>query len=426
MTCLAAPAQFPPYALTAPPALATRPLQGDVRADIAIVGAGFTGLIAARELAQRGANVILIEASEIGTGGSGRNHGQCIPVFGYLDPKILPQKGCDLLRDAGQLVFDDIARGQIECEAVQRGTLAAAHSAKGLKRSRAGHAKYAALGKSGDYLSREAVAELTGTDRFMGGGVHQDGGHLNPLAYARGLARVAMEAGAIIHTNSPVTSLRRDGDRWLLGTPEGSISAASVGFATDAYPTGAVPQQFRQSSVIMYSYGLASRPLNAEQRAVVMPSGMNFGDTHRDPMFFRIDRQGRLITGGLAELRRGRNSTYTKNFMTRRLTGLYPVLAGLEWDHHWQGRLTVSSEQRPQLYELGPQLWGLSGYTGRGVPTSAVMGRVLAAALIDREEAVELWTIRRPAKIPLRHLIGATVQTFRGPLNKLRDMLENT
>ncbi|MDP0927053.1 FAD-binding oxidoreductase [Paracoccus onubensis] len=424
MTDLSAPAQFPPYALTAPPAPETQPLQGDIQTDIAIVGAGFTGLIAARELARRGANVVLIEASEVGTGGSGRNHGQCIPVFGYLDPKILPQKGCDLLRDAGRLVFDDIARDRIECEAVQSGTLAAAHSTSGLNRSRKAHAKYAALGKSGDYLSRGAVAELTGNDRFLGGWVHRDGGHLNPLAYARGLARAAIEAGAIIHTNNPIISLQRDGDRWLLRTPKGSISAACAGFATDAYPTGAVPERFRQSSVIMYSYGLASRPLNAEQRAKVMPSGMNFGDTHRDPMFFRIDQQGRLITGGLVELRRGRNSAYTKEFMTRRLTGLYPALAGLEWDYHWQGRLTVSSEQRPQLYELGPRLWGLSGYTGRGVPTSAVMGRVLASALIDPAEAAELWTIRRPAKIPLRHLIGAAVQTFRGPLNKLRDMLE--
>lgn len=413
----------PPYALTSPPAPQTPALQGDIRAGIAIVGGGFTGLIAARELARRGAQVVVVEAGELGAGGSGRNHGQCIPVFGYLDPKVIPQKGCELLREAGRLVFDDIAAHGIDCEAVRKGTLSAAHSPDGVARAGAVHAKYAALGKGGNWLSREEVAALTGNDRFLGGWVHRDGGHLNPLAYVRGLARAAMAAGAAVHTGSPAIALTREGDGWRIRTPQGSILADRVGFATNAYPTGAVPAPFTRSAVILTSYGLASRPLTEAQRAAVMPSGMNFGDTHRDPMFFRVDAQGRIITGGLVEPRRGRDSTLTARLVTRRLADLYPVLEGLEWDHHWSGRLAVSVEQRPQLYDLGQELWGLSGYTGRGVPTSAVLGRVLAAALIDRAEAEALWTIRKPAAIPLRHLIGASVQAFRGPWNKLRDRL---
>lgn len=131
--------------------------------------------------------------------------------------------------------------------------------------------------------------------------------------------------------------------------------------------------------MILTSYGLASRPLTAAQRAVVMPSGMNFGDTHRDPMVFRVDAQGRIITGGMVEPRRGRDGALTARLLTRRLAALYPVLEGLEGDHLWSGRLAASVERRPQLYDPGPGLWGLSGYTGRGVPTSAALGRVLAA-----------------------------------------------
>ncbi|WP_102225386.1 NAD(P)/FAD-dependent oxidoreductase [Acidimangrovimonas sediminis] len=411
----------PPYILSAPPAPPTVPLDGARRVDVAIVGAGFTGLIAALSLAERGLRVAVVEAAEIGSGGSGRNHGQCIPVFGYLDPRILPPEGFDLLLNAGRRVFDMIARHGIACEPVQKGTLAAAHNAAGLERMRAQHKLYAGWGKSGAFLGRDAVAEATGNDRFLGGWVHSDGGHVNPLAYVRGLAAAARAAGVEIFTASPVTGISRRDGQWRLSTPAGEIAAPVAGFATNAYSGHGAPQGVVRSFVPLSSYAVASAPLTPEQRAQVMPSGMNFGDTHNDPMFFRVDAAGRIITGGLVEARRGRDFAYTGAFMTRRLAGLYPVLEGLRWEHMWRGTIAAAPTKRPGILSLDDGLWALTGYTGRGVPTSAALGEAFARTLAAPEEGARSWPQSRPRRIYARHLIGLTVQTFRGPLNKLKD-----
>jgi sarcosine oxidase len=402
----------------------TQPLDGNLIVDVALVGAGFSGTIAALDLARRGVCVALIEAGQIGQGGSGRNHGQCIPVFGYLDQNDLPPEGFALLRDAGRRVFDQIAELRINCEPVQKGWLQAAKDPAGLARAKALHAKYTAIGKSGAFLGPEDVTALSGSSGFLGGWLHRDGGHLNPLAYVRGLARAALEAGAQIHTETPLVGLTRTvGGLWDIATPSGTITARKVGLTTNAYSSAAIPDRMRKSIVPMTSYAIASEPLNTAQRANVLPSGVNFCDTQRDPMFFRVDAAGRIITGGLVELRRGRFSTPTFAEAERRLNRLYPVLNGPTWSHHWTGTVGISAQQRPAIFELADGLWGLVGYSGRGVPTSAVLGSAFAATLVDPAEGGRLWPADPPSRIPFARTIGLAVQNLRGPMNKMRDRL---
>ena len=412
-----------PYALSAPPAPASEPLEGSLKVDVALVGAGFSGAIAALMLARRGVSVAMIEAAEVGHGGSGRNHGQCIPVFGYLDDSVLSPEGFALLRDSGQMVFETIDELGIACEPVQKGWLNAAHDATGLERARAAHAKYARLGKAGAFLGPEEVEALSGIPGYLGGWVHNDGGHLNPLAYVRGLAGAAQAAGAALHVRTPLTALSRQDGGWLLKTPCGDITARKVGLTVNAYGDAAIPARLRQSLVPMRSYAVASAPLTPHQRRAVLPGGVNFSDTRHDPMFFRLDGSGRIITGGLVELRRGRLGGPTVAQAGRRLARLYPALEGLEFTHHWSGIVGISARQRPAIFELDNGLWALAGYSGRGVPTTAALGRALAATLVDRDEGARLWPHDPPARIPAAALIGFGVQSLRGPLNKLRDRL---
>ena len=415
-----------PYAHDAPPPPPTRPLEGLYTADVTLVGAGFSGTIAALELARRGLSVVLLEAGEIGRGGSGRNHGQCIPVFNYLDPAELPPAGFALLRDSGRMVFDMIEELGIDCAPVQKGWLNAAHSPAGLARAQAAHAKYAAYGKADRFLDPAEVEELSGIPGYLGGWVHRDGGHLNPLAYVRGLASAAKEAGVRIFTQTPLIGLTRSAQgRWLLRTPHGEITSRKVGLTTNAYGTQVIPARLRKSIVPITSYAVASERLTKAQRAAVLPSGVNFSDTRRDPMFFRVDTEGRIITGGLVEPRRGRLTEHTFEGFTKRLTDLYPVLEGLKWTHHWSGTVGISARQRPAIFELEDGLWGLVGYSGRGVPTSAALGRAFAETLRDPAEGAKLWPAEAPARIVAGRAIGLAVQGFRGPINKVRDRLES-
>ncbi|CAN7497335.1 NAD(P)/FAD-dependent oxidoreductase [Neorhizobium sp. LjRoot104] len=415
----------PPYGLTAPAAPITQAFSGARTVDFLLVGGGYGGLLTAIDLAERGAQVVVLEAAEIGAGGSGRNHGQCIPVFRYLDPAVLPAKGAELLANAGALVFDRIRQYDMQCEAVQKGTLTAAYNKRTLATTRSAHAKYNGLGKSDRYYDADEIASLTGTRKFSGGWAHREGGHVNPLAYVRELARVALSLGVEIFTKSPMVGMTRQHGGWQVRTPDGEIHAKVVGLTTDAYSSGSIPGSLTKGFFPLTSYAVASRPLTADQRGAVMPSGMNFGDTHHDPMFFRIDASGRIITGGLREPGRGTRFDYTAAFMTRRLGAIWPVLADLQWDHMWTGVVSMALDQTPSIQKLDDGLWALSGWSGRGVPTSAALSRAFARTLEDPAQGLAYWPQRTPPPVIARGLLGSMVQLCRGPYNQMRDKLES-
>ena len=417
-------ADAPPYWLSAPPAPETSKAEGTITTDVAVVGAGFSGLITALELASRGRSVVVLEAEQIGHGGSGRNHGQCIPVFRYLDANQLPKAGFGLLLDSGRRVFDLVDRYAIRCEAVRRGTLHAAHAPDGLERLRAQHAFYQRLGKAGEFLDADATADLMGSDRFLGGWVHPDGGHLNPLAYVRGLASAAIRHGVSVFTQSRVRGLEpsRTGG-WRVRLDDAEITAGQVAFMVNGYAGPEIPAALRAAHVPVISYGLASAPLSHAVRQRILPEGHNAGDTHRDPMFFRIDDAGRIITGGLREMRRGRDFAYTSAFMTRRFADVFSNLPPLEWTHMWTGALAVTLDQRPRILRLDDGVFALTGFSGRGVPTTAALGTAFANVLLEPSRGARWWPVTRPRAIPARTLLGTMVQTWRGPLNRLRDRL---
>ena len=229
--------------------------------------------------------------------------------------------------------------------------------------------------------------------------------------------------GAEIHTASPLIGLTRRSGVWHIRTPHGEVRARKVGLTVNAYGTRAIPGRLRHGIFPVRSYAVASAPLTADQRRSVMPSGMNFGDTRRDPMFFRVDAAGRIITGGLVELRRGRYPVPTGRAISRRLGSLYPMLPQIGWEHYWTGTIGVALDQRPAIVDLEDGLWGLIGYSGRGVPTSAALGRAFAATLADTAEGARLWPAERPATIAAGRALGFAVQSVRGPINRLRDRL---
>jgi len=223
------------WELTAPPPPPTRALAGEVKVDVAVIGAGFTGLSAALHLAEGGAKVAVLEAVEIGYGGSGRNVG-LVNAGMWVMPDELPAvlgdvygaRLLDILGDAPRVVFDIVERHGIACEAVRRGTLHCAVGAAGLAELKERARQWQARGAAVRLLDADETSQKIGTTAYAGSLLDERAGTIQPLAYVRGLAHAAVAAGVTIHTSSPVIAANDDGAAWRAQTPQGAVQAASI------------------------------------------------------------------------------------------------------------------------------------------------------------------------------------------------------
>lgn len=374
------------------PAPVTQPLQGESATDVAVIGGGFTGLSAALHLAERGVKVVLLEAVEIGFGASGRNGGQVIPGL-KLDPEQLvesygPELGermADLAGGTADFVFDLVRRHGIRCDARQTGWMSAAHTDEALKLTHERARQWAARGADVAALDGPGIARLLGTDHggYKGGWVDRRAGTVQPLAYARGLARAAIAAGATLHERSPVVELKPANGAWRLRTPEGSLHADRIVVGTNGYTDGLVPG-LQQTVIPVRSYIVATQPLGDNLRRTILPQGHCVSDSRQLLFYWRLDAQGRLVMGGRGPLRdRSRLPDYEP--VRRAIRRLYPEIGEPEWQHHWNGRVAVTMDGLPHLHEPAPGLAVALGYNGRGVAMASRMGKLLADHALGAE-----------------------------------------
>ncbi|MGB3316879.1 MAG: FAD-binding oxidoreductase [Albidovulum sp.] len=372
---------------TSAEALDAPPLANDSAVDLAIVGGGFTGCSAALEAARGGATVALLEAETIGHGGSGRNVG-LVNAGLWLPPrdvlKILGDAdGTRLIKalsNGPDIVFDLIEREGIDCEPVRRGTIHLAHSAAGLKGLRARFEQGTLAGRHYELLDAADTAQRTGSMRFTGSLRDPGAGTIQPLAYCRGLARAAQIAGAELHEKSPVTSITRSGGDWMLEAAGHRVKAKALLIATNAYQThfGA---PFAQEFIPVHYSQFATVPMPDDLRARILPDGEGCWDTALIMSSFRTDRAGRLILGGIGNAE-GAGARVHSGWARRKLSELYPDLAHLPFEHHWAGRIAMTSDHVPKIVAPGPSALAIFGYSGRGICPGTVFGMKAARALL--------------------------------------------
>lgn len=371
------------YDLTAPPPPATAPLIGARHVDVAVVGAGFTGLSAALHLAQAGARVAVLEANEIGWGASGRNFGQVVPYLRHEAHHALhhfgPERGERLVAAAAgapDLVFGLIAAHGMDCQARQSGLLFAAHTEKAMRGLEARAALWSQRGVGVSLLDADQTRAMIGGGAYPGGLFDPRGGTVNPLAYARGLAAAAIGARAEIFTQSRVTRITRTGGIWMLETAGGAALANAAVLATDAYTDDIWPG-LRNSIIALRIYQLASLPLPEPLRRAILPKGQALTDTRRLPSGVRLHADGRLhvSTGGPAFGAAEKPDTATP---LAHLKTLFPDIGTLEWDYAWSGWIAMTPDEYPRLHALAPGLFAGIGYSGRGIGLATVLGRDLA------------------------------------------------
>lgn len=371
---------------TAPEAPKTEPLQGEVKADVCIVGAGYSGLTTALELARQGVSVVVLEREEIGFGGSGRNAGHCTPTFTHFSlPELRQHLGApwaDRLIQrqtrANDKVGEMIDRYGIDCEWEQNGYVQGALFPSHLKTLRSHMDNYNAVGARTRLLDRDEVRDITGSTRFYGGWLHEEAGGLNALAYARGLGRAVQQEGGVIYSDTCVTGCERDGQAWKVKSARGSVSAEKVIYTTGAYTVAGWPK-LEQSYRLMHVFVAATQPLSAASQAVVLPKRTTIQDGRGDIYVYKYNRENRIVASMFPMGARGRDPGLTRQILSERLKWLHPDLREEpQWEFFWYGALDMQRRTVPRLYGLAPGVVAMTGLSGRGVPTGSMIGGILS------------------------------------------------
>lgn len=389
-------------------------LEGAIEADVIVVGAGFTGLSTALHLRRAGVDVAVIEAAEPGWGASGRNNGQVIPTLTKPDPDdVVARHGAAgerlvaLVRDCAQTLFDVVREERIEAEAEQNGWVQPVHSPGRMKIAERRHAQWSRVGAPVELLDRAAVRSMTGSDAWFGGFWNPTGGHINPLALARGLARAVLARGGQIYARSPVSAVRHEGGRWHVTTAGGSARSRALVLATNAY-TGefsrSLAPRIARQVVPVLSWQMATAPLSDNVRRTIIPGRQAVSDTHRELYFARYDARNRLVTGGAILLpfqRRERMQPY----IAHRLERLFPQIGPVTFDYVWNGYIGITQDYFPRFHRLGPDGYAWAGCNGRAVGMSVALGRELSRAVTGTPLDQLALPLTEPKPFPAQPLV---------------------
>lgn len=385
--------EYPPsyYAASAPALPPFPALAGAHRADVCIVGAGYTGLSAALHLANRGYKVVVLEAHRVGFGASGRNGGQVGPGQRIEQDAIARRHGEGVARalwqiglEARDLVRDLIGKHAIEC-GWNAGVLHAEWRARDLPHARAAAEKlardygYADL----EVLDRVGVQEVVRSDAYQGGVLDHGAGHLHPLRYALGLARAAQAAGVQIHERTLVTRVS-EGAPARIKTEAGHVLADHVILAANGYLGGLAPEVAARVMPIN-NFIIATEPLEPGR---VLTRNLAVADSKFVINYFRLSEDGRLLFGG--------GESYGYRFpdiiatVRKPMLEVFPQLRDARIDHAWGGTLAITTTRLPCFLRLAPNVLSASGYSGHGVALACMAGRIMAEAVAGQSERFDV------------------------------------
>lgn len=387
--------EYPPswYAATRADFPALPPLQGAVRADVCIVGAGYTGLSAALHLAGRGMSVIVLEAHRVGFGASGRNGGQ-VGSGQRLDQDALEaavglddaRKLWGLAQEAKAMVRGLIAQHDMPVR-FHPGIAHACWSAGEVK-----HAATYADKLRRDYgydqleaLSKDQIARLIPSGVFAGGELDRGAGHVHPLNYAIGLARAAQGAGAVIHERSEVTKITH-GAQPVVATAQGQMTCDHLILACNGY-MGSLEPQVAARVMPINNFIVATEPLGDRAREV-LAEPVAVADTKFVVNYWRLSEDNRLLFGG--------GESYGYRFpdivktVRKPMLEIYPGLRDVKIDHAWGGTLAITMTRNPCFLRVAPNVLSASGYSGHGVALATLAGRILAEAVAGQAERFDV------------------------------------
>lgn len=402
------------YAASANPHPRHPALEGEVEADVCVVGGGFTGVSAALHLAERGYRVVLVEAARVGWGASGRNGGQLgtglrkdvielEPRLGRARTRVL----WDLAAEAMGIVTERIARHGIRCD-YRRGNLLAATRERYIPELAAEAELLSAHYGYDGYrmLDRDAVRGIVASDQYCGGRMDTDGGHLHPLNFVLGMAAAAREAGVDIYEDTVVERVDWS-DPPVVRSARGQVRSRYVLLCGNAYLGDAEPRIAAKVMPIA-NHVLATEPLGEARARELIRDDCCVCATKFVVDYYRLSADHRMLFGG-GETYSFEEPADIKGFVRRYMLAVFPQLADARIDYAWSGQLAVTMSRLPHFGRLGSTGFFVQGFSGSGVVMTQLAGRLMAEAVAGSAERFDVF-----ASLPHRSFPGGKL--LRKPL----------
>ncbi|RXZ43694.1 NAD(P)/FAD-dependent oxidoreductase [Crenobacter cavernae] len=416
------------YAASAGPFKARASLTESLAADVCVVGAGYTGLSAALELAERGYRVVVLEGARVGWGASGRNGGQVLSDLACGMDLVRDELGqqaasevWNMTREAVDLVGQRCAKHHIDADLVW-GYFHAALKDRQLREQAAwqedaarhyGYDRFELIGK-------DRLPEMVNSERYVGGLYEPDAGHIHPLKYALGLARAAEAAGVRIFEHSAVTEIVPGATvRVKVGKLE--VRAESVVLAGNTYLGKLVPELDKKIMPVG-TYIIATEPLGEGRARSLIPKNLAVCDANFVLDYFRFTRDTRLLFGGRVSYT-GMTPVGLRETMRRSMLKVFPSLENVKIEYDWGGFVDITMNRAPHFGRVKPNIFFAQGFSGHGVALTGLAGKLMAEAIHGEAERFDLFAKLSHHSFPGGSFLRTPALVMATSYYRLRDYL---
>jgi glycine/D-amino acid oxidase-like deaminating enzyme len=371
------------------PPLSSQPLPS--RVDVLIIGAGYTGLSAARETAAAGRSTLVLDAGAMGAGCSSRNGGQVAysikPAFNTLKAKFGADLAFRICREGLEAVayLRSLAEQQVDCDWRENGCFFGAHTARHFAQmARDAENQPRGLEQRISVVSKADQHGEIASDFYHGGCVYHDDASVDPTRLLLALLRRALDAGAVVVDRCAVDAIKSAREGFEVLTPRGVVRARQVLLATNGY-SGPLSPWHRRRVIPIGSYQIATEPLGADRVRELIPRGRNIVDSRRVVVYFRPSADGeRIIFGGRAALAE-KDPLACEPRLRQMLARIFPQLKAVRVSHAWVGWVAYTFDTLPHLGQHDGMYYCM-GYCGQGVPLAPYFGRRIGQQMLGLEE----------------------------------------